>query len=365
MTFLQILAILFSLLLYGALSFYIGYNGWRWLKSSPIRINKYVYILLILFLTSSYVFGRLLDAVLLELIGGFWFVVAGYSLILLPAANMIVFFLKRKNYTYSTYWTGVCVIASYLFIFGYGSFNAWSPTVRNFDLTVEKNAEIDELKILVVSDLHLGTIVGNEHLKRLTALSEEIAPDMILMPGDIINDDIAPYRQKGMGEELEKLEAPLGVFAVPGNHEYYGGDLKEIKIDLEQAGITVLMDEIETVNGMYIAGRKDLTDPERASVDELLNDLNSSQPIILLDHQPVEIDEAKDGGADILLSGHTHRGQVAPANIITSMIYENDWGYLKKDSLHSYVTSGFGTWGPPLRLGSRAEVMVINVTFED
>jgi len=110
-------------------------------------------------------------------------------------------------------------------------------------------------------------------------------------------------------------------------------------------------------------GRKDKTDKQRLTMSELFKVVDTSKPIILLDHQPYDLGVARDQGVDIHLAGHTHRGQLFPANLITDRIYENDWGYLKKGTMHSFVSSGFGTWGPPLRIGSRSEVMVINVSF--
>ncbi len=100
-------------------------------------------------------------------------------------------------------------------------------------------------------------------------------------------------------------------------------------------------------------------------VYQITRGVDRSKPIIMLDHQPTELNEAEKAGIDLLVSGHTHHGQLAPANLVTGMLFENDGGYLQKNSLHSFVSSGFGTWGPPLRIGSRSEVMVINLTIND
>ena len=88
-------------------------------------------------------------------------------------------------------------------------------------------------------------------------------------------------------------------------------------------------------------------DEQRKSIEELIADVDLNKPVIMLDHQPTELDEASKHGVDIIVSGHTHRGQIWPANLITQLIYENDYGHLQKDNLHSIVTSGFGLWGPP------------------
>ncbi|MEH7388549.1 metallophosphoesterase, partial [Bacillus sp. JJ1521] len=115
---------------------------------------------------------------------------------------------------------------------------------------------------------------------------------------------------------------------------------------------------------IYIIGRNDETDKNRVEIRNLVSSLDSSKPLIMLDHQPNELDAAEANEIDLILSGHTHRGQVFPGNLITGMLYENDYGILKKGDLHSIVSSGFGTWGPPLRLGTRSEVVLINVEFK-
>ncbi|KIL47890.1 metallophosphoesterase [Jeotgalibacillus campisalis] len=365
MTFSQIIAIGLSILVYGLLSYYVAYNGWKWIKSAKIPLKKRWYSLLLILLTFSYFIGRGFTSYYFELVGAYWFIVIGYSILILPAANLFLWLSSKQQKEVFIFRTGIVVIAIYFLIFLYGSFNAWSPTIRTYDLKVAKQSEMNELQIMMVSDLHLGPIVGTRHLKRLTTISESIQPDIILIPGDLIDDNLEPFLKQEMGQELGKLNAPLGIFAVLGNHEYYGNDLDEIIDELEKIQINMLLDETELIaDSFYISGRKDLTDLNRLAIDELVEGLNPTTPLIMLDHQPVELDEAMEGGVDILLSGHTHKGQAAPANLVTAFLYENHWGYLRKENLHSFVSSGFGTWGPPIRIGSRAEVMVINVTFD-
>ncbi|TDL34886.1 metallophosphoesterase [Jeotgalibacillus sp. S-D1] len=353
-----------ALLLYGLLSFYAGYNGWIWLKSSFLPLHKLLYIIFISIMAASFFIGRLFSFLPLELVGNVWFVIIGYSIILLPVSNIIVFLLKKKKRKNGIFWTGIGVLSLYFVIFVYGSFNAWSPKINTYTITIDKKSNFDHLKILMASDLHLGPIVGKNHLQRLVDLSEEVKPDIVLLPGDIIDDDVDPYIKKNMGEVFNTMQAPLGIHAVPGNHEYYGNDLDEIILELEQDGINFLMDEALLIeDDFYIAGRKDLTDSNRKTINEITGSLDHTKPVIMLDHQPFELNAAAENKVDVLLSGHTHKGQLAPANLVTSMIYENDWGYLKKQNMHSFVSSGFGTWGPPFRIGSRSEVMVINIKF--
>jgi predicted MPP superfamily phosphohydrolase len=216
----------------------------------------------------------------------------------------------------------------------------------------------------MASDMHFGRLSGLRHVHRLVRKVNELKPDLILLPGDIIDDDPTPFINKKMGEVMKDLSAPLGVFGVLGNHEYYGGEIPKFLQEMERNGITILMDEvIKIADSFYLAGRKDKTERNRQSIEELLTEYDRSLPLIMMDHQPAEITQAQENQVDLLLSGHTHRGQMAPNHLITKRIFENDWGHLQKNQLHSIVSSGFGFWGPPLRIGSRSEIIQIHLTF--
>jgi uncharacterized protein len=360
MSILTILAVLIGIVIYTLICFYIGYNGRVWLKTTFLSKYKKTYISFIVLLSISFFAGQFIPLHALKMLGGLWMAIVGYSLILLPLANLLFYLSKKKG----VFWIGLGVISFYLFIIIYGSYNAWNPIVRTYEVEVDKKSEEQDLKIFMVSYLHLGSLVGKNHLERLVDLVNEEKPDIVLIPGDIIDDYIEPYTDNNMGEIVSKIDAPLGVFAVTGNHDYYGDDMNELLKEMDKIEVRVLMDETVSIdNQFYIVGRKDLTDDDRKGVSELMKGLDSTKPIIMMDHQPFELEVAKNNGVDILLSGHTHRGQLAPANLITDWMYENDWGYLQKEGFHSFVSSGYGTWGPPLRIGSQSEVMVINVKF--
>ncbi len=181
---------------------------------------------------------------------------------------------------------------------------------------------------------------------------EQIKPDIILLPGDILDDDIEPFLRKKMSNELGKLNAPLGVYAVTGNHEYIGRKVPEFIAAMDAIGIRVLMDEAALIeDSFYVIGRKDKASASfgadrRLSIHELIAPLDQSRPLIMLDHQPSDIAKAAENGIDISVSGHTHRGQIMPNHLITRRLFELDWGYLKKGGLHAIVSSGFGTWAP-------------------
>ncbi len=240
----------------------------------------------------------------------------------------------------------------------------WNPVVVSYDIEVAKETEINELKILMISDIHISETIGPQTITNLIDLSKEVEPDLILLAGDVIDSSIEPYYTHNLGEIMSGLTAPMGVYAVLGNHEYYGDDIPTFIKEMNEIDIEVLTDEVTTIDDLfYIVGRKDYSDRERVHIAELTEELDHDKPIFLIDHQPREFDEVHAAGVDLMVSGHTHKGQLFPANLITNAIYENHYGHLQLDELHTIVSSGYGIWGPPFRIGSRSEVVEINVSF--
>ncbi|HOU17709.1 MAG TPA: metallophosphoesterase, partial [Candidatus Marinimicrobia bacterium] len=159
-------------------------------------------------------------------------------------------------------------------------------------------------------------------------------------------------------------------FTVPGNHEFIGGIEKATQY-LENHGIKVLRDEaLQLANGVWIIGRDDYDSKryssyvQRLTLKYLIDKINPEQPIIVLDHQPLNLSESIASRIDLQLSGHTHNGQLWPLNYLTANVYQVSHGYKKIDGTHFIVSSGFGTWGPPIRLASRSEVYVIKLRFK-
>ena len=217
----------------------------------------------------------------------------------------------------------------------------------------------------MAADTHFGLLSEKSHAERLVKEINALNPDIILLPGDLFDDDIQPFLDQKMDKILSKLHAPYGVYASLGNHDRHDGTMEELINTLENSGIQILYDEKIDVEGLFtLIGRKDRIDPDRLPLDFLMNDVDRTKPIILLDHQPYELEIAQQAGIDLMVSGHTHGGQVFPGNLITGAIYENDWGYLQKEQMHSVVTSGFGFWGPPIRIGTRSEIVSIQIEFE-
>lgn len=220
------------------------------------------------------------------------------------------------------------------------------------------------LRIAVASDLHLGDIIGKKRVGDFVARINALGADIILLPGDIIDHSVEPLENQGMGSELEKLRASLGVFAVLGNHEKYADARRSLDF-LEKHNIRVLYDEaVPLANGaFYLAGRADYSIKPRKTLDEILSGVDRSRPIILMDHQPAHLGLSQAAGIDLQFSGHTHGGQIWPVTRIVRFFYEIPYGYARKGDFQIYVTSGLGLWGFPARIDSRSEIVDVTVEF--
>jgi len=221
----------------------------------------------------------------------------------------------------------------------------------------------------MVSDIHLGALMGQRRVEAMVNRINSLNPDLVLFAGDILDEVISPVIYHDTGKPLLKLSAPLGVYAITGNHEYIGGIEKAVKY-IEAHHIKLLRDScIEIAQSFYLAGREDrdkkrFTGTKRKSLQDILEGIDHTLPVILMDHQPFNLDETINNKVDLQLSGHTHHGQIWPINYLTKRIFEISWGYQQKGQTHFYVSNGYGTWGPPIRLGSRPEIVCLEIRFE-
>lgn len=252
--------------------------------------------------------------------------------------------------------TKLAVLAGYI--------NARSLRVRKLDLTIKKHNDFaKQIKLVVASDIHLGTIINRSWTKMIVEKINSLNADLVLLPGDIVDGDVEPVIKLNLGEVLRTIKSKYGILGITGNHEYIGGVEPAVKY-ISEHGIRVLRDERIEIAGMTIIGREDRSaGKKRKTIEEFAEGLDSSKPIILMDHQPFKLSEAVDIGADLQLSGHTHHGQLWPLNFITKKVYELSWGYKKINDTHIYVSCGAGLWGPPVRLGNTPEIIEITLRF--
>jgi len=370
------------IIIFAGLNYYIGIRGWQAFGRLIPAGYGVVYWIVFSFLAFSYLIGRFAALFMpdslsagLTVVGSYWlaamnfFVLALILVDLLRLADRWLHFLPHGLKQFPAV-TGLVVVVAVLGIVLYGSWNARNPQLTSYDLTIDKQAgSLQSLHMVVVSDIHLGNIVHNGRLMAMINRVNSLDPDIVLLPGDIIDENIGPFVEQKMPESFLKLKSRYGVYAVFGNHEYIGGHAEEACHYLSEAGVTVLRDDCLKVAGsFYIVGR-DYSSRERfggsgrKELSAVMTGVDRSFPVILLDHQPGRLEEARLEGVDLQLSGHTHRGQLFPFNLITKRIFETDWGYLRKGDFQIVVSSGFGTWGPPIRIGNHPEIVDITIHF--
>jgi len=316
----------------------------------------------------------------LNILGGYWLAAFLYFVILLGVIDIFKLILGIKRFAFigdktlqNIYFTSnkvVLIIVAVLLI--YGTYNATNLKTTKYSIKIDKDAgELERLNIVMLSDLHLGDIVDKQRLSKMVIEINELKPDIVILAGDIIDDYIEPFIDQEMGTEFKKIHSKYGVYAVFGNHEYYGSPVDKIVNEYENsANLKVLRDKTVKINdSFYLVGRDDLsaeryTKTKRKTIDELLKDTAKELPIIVIDHQPVNFSEGEKAKVDLQFSGHTHNGQLLPANIVTKRLFENDFGLLTKGTYNVVVSSGVGTWGPPIRIGTVSEIVQVEVEFK-
>lgn len=303
-------------------------------------------------------------------VGALWMGWAWQAILSLVVLKLFFYFMRWSGH-WTDLWIAAGVAGSATILSVWGFWNALATRIRPLSLIMSKKLAggKKKVRVAVASDLHMGTIVGRARIDKLVRMIQSLKPDLILFPGDLVDADLPPVLKNNVGKALKKLRAPLGVFAVTGNHEYIGGAEPAIRY-LKLHGVQVLRDETRTLdNGIVVIGREDLTKhrftgKNRRRLAELMQGIPSTAPTILLDHQPARLRDGVKERVDLQLSGHTHHGQVFPLSLLTKMMYEKSWGYLKKGHTQICVSCGFGTWGPPFRIGSRSEIIDLTLVFK-
>lgn len=252
-------------------------------------------------------------------------------------------------------------------ITGAGWLNARYPRVHNVEITIDKHIKgSKDLKIVLASDIHMGAMIGKKRISEMVDKINAQNPDIVLFAGDLVDHNPLFMKYEKIGPEFLRINAPMGIYAVAGNHEFIGH--ANISIDyLQKYGVQYIRDTLLNVQDvLQIAGRDDRERKQhegtaRKPIEEIMKNINPELPLILMDHQPVEYAAAEKYGVDLMVSGHTHKGQLWPFGYITNAIFENDYGLMKKGKTNYYTSSGYGTWGPPVRTGNRPELVVIRV----
>lgn len=370
------------IILFGSSNYYIGLRFWQSIEPIIGQELAIYYWILFFLVAGTYFWGRI-GAIYFPgdfsdrmiFLGSYWLGMNFYLFLSWFLYDIGIFLgryigflpLTIHQYTPSTSITILLVVSS---IVAYGAHKAYDTTVRHYHIEIDKQrAACERLHIVMLSDLHLGLLVGREQLQHAVNIINKLKPDLVLLPGDIIDENIGAFVENRMPDILCDIRSRFGVFGVLGSHEYIYGHADKAITYLNQSGVTILRDEcIQLPNGVYLAGRDDLLREQlvgtpRATLKRIVKDCKEQYPIILMDHQPVDLQEAQSQKIALQLSGHTHHGQIFPLNFLIPWFFKLDWGYLKNGIYQLIVSSGYGTWGPPIRLGTSSEIVDINISF--
>lgn len=323
----------------------------------------------------------------------FWMGGSLYLILLILLSLLLWLILKRfpafsENRKASQRWligSGWFVLLSTAVLILYGTYNARTIRITDYSLELENSTMKNEsLNIALIADLHMGYSIGCEHLQQLVEKLNRLEPDLVCIAGDLFDNQYESLEDpEKIAEILGDIQSRYGVYACFGNHDYeeeilagftfssdrevtVGSQMREL---LKAANIHILEDETVLIDDkFYLAGRKDYSSRQKSGVqrktpEELLGSLDPSLPVLVMDHQPKEAEELAAAGADLDLCGHTHDGQLFPANLVTRLMWPNSYGVQKEGTMYQVVTSGAGIFGPYMRIGTRSEIALIHLQF--
>jgi predicted MPP superfamily phosphohydrolase len=298
----------------------------------------------------------------LATLGGFWLGFFYYSVLLLVLYLFLFlgFTLLGQQNAWNFWAPQVARVALAVIValLAWGGWNARHPVYRQVTVNTAKALPRD-VKIAFVTDLHLGTVLGDSYSAELVRRLNAVQPDLIILGGDQVDESLQLVREEGSYKHLADLKAPLGVYAVLGNHDYLGGTWRE-EIELFSGlGLHYLVNETVTLpDNLELTG---LPDYSMGGSRAVLQSGASDKFHILVDHQPRRMRQAAAAGYDLYLAGHTHAGQLYPNRLVTQKMYELDYGTRIFGKLLAVTSNGYGFWGVPVRTGPAPEIVVLTL----
>ena len=369
--------ILFSV--YGGANYYIARRLHQWLNLLSLNINVIVYACIFILIAFSLFLGfaPLPSGVkrIFSGIGSYWLGIFAYLLMFTALADIFVLLGRLVNmipYPLPQdvlFVRGLAVLLLTAGVVSFGLYNANQFRVAPYEIEF-KEAGFNGMRIALISDLHLGAANNLEkNLERAVKAINDLNPDIVCISGDIFNDSFNSIRDPDRAINLfRSIDAAYGVYACFGNHDG-GSTLSKMMEFLEDSNIRLLNDEYVIIDGrLALFGRLDASpiggsgELGRRDISAEIASVGANMPVVVMDHNPSHIDEY-GSETDLILSGHTHRGQIFPGNLMTNAMYAANYGHYQKDgeSPHVITSSGIGTWGPPMRIGSNSEIVSITI----
>ncbi|MBQ1270661.1 MAG: metallophosphoesterase [Clostridia bacterium] len=347
-------AIIAVLGVYIASNTYIAIKLWRWLEIGS-RAAAWAWSIGFALLAGGFFIGmtKFLPAALnhvLTVLGGYYMAAYVFLVAAIPVTSLIVRGRGGRA-------TALILIAAALAYTLYGAWNARHVRLEEYRV---KGKDMPPMTIAMVSDIHLGEQIGADEVERIVGRINECDADIVFMVGDVFDSGPSRLRDIGrVGELISSIKSRKGVYAVIGNHDGgFRGEEDLAEEYLESWGVTVLRDEVANVDNIDIIGRRDRME-QRLDIAQLMEQTNKGNHTIVLDHQPGDLEAICRAGADMVLCGHTHRGQIFPGCLVTDAMFKVDYGMDEDNGCTMIVSSGAGTWGPRVRTGSQSEVVKI------
>ncbi len=327
---------------YGLINYFVGLRGWQYFFNYIPGSNRMIYWILFGVVSLSCIFRQVGEKyfstyvnLMLTWIGSYWLGILFYALLIFGTLDLASLIMKGS--ISRAFRMGLGVMLLILLLQVVGTYLAWQPVVKQYELTIAKSGgSLSELRLVLVSDVHLDKIVDGQRLNKMVEIINEREPDLVVFAGDIVDSSADVMAEEKLIDALKKLAPLYGTYAVLGNHEYIHGAVAQVMEHFRQGGARVLRDEVVHIaDSFYLIGRDDRSKERfygvpRQSLGDLMSGVDKHAPVLLLDHRPDRLTEAEQMGVDLQLSGHTHGGQLFPVNLITSGIFETDGGYLKK-----------------------------------
>lgn len=352
----------------GAVDFILSAVSYIYYRQNFAFAKTWTFFFLYLFLAANTVGSRILpEATPLFILkasswlSGLWIAFMYYSVLLAILHGVIFLGSKLLHFALPQQKLATAGLAFILLFIAWGTFRAFNPTIRTEEIATHKLPTGTNYKIVLVSDIHLGRILGNSYAKDLVQKINAQQPDLVLLAGDMLDERIRYVEQEDSLSPLAKLNTPLGVYAAYGNHDYL--DRPQLwQQMLEATNIKVLRDtSIIVDNKLKISGLNDFSrNKGTASLEKLSTD-NAAYYSILIDHQPRKMDAASAAGYDLYVAGHTHTGQLFPNRLVTQKMYKLDYGRANFGNMIAITSNGYGFWGPPVRTEVAPEIIVINL----
>ncbi len=294
-------------------------------------------------------------------LSGLWLAFIYYSVILALIHSLLWLGGKLFSVQFPNYKIACAVLIFILAFITWGSFRAFNPTIRTEDILTAKLPANTNYKIVLVSDIHLGRLLGKSYAENLVEKINAQEPDLVLLAGDILDEKLLYVKEQDSLSPLARLKAPLGVYAAYGNHDYLDKPLVWQQM-LEANNITVLRDANAIVdNKLKITGLNDFSRNRSTASLEMLSADNAHYYNIVIDHQPRKMEAASQQGYDLYVAGHTHTGQLFPNRFVTKKMYKLDYGRKEFGKLTAITSNGYGFWGVPVRTEVAPELVVINL----